>query len=67
MSKKSSLKPAEGWIHRRVPLANVQVKIPFEMKAEMVRAVVVLETSHNRFIEAAIARYLVELKKEGAI
>jgi hypothetical protein len=64
---KSLMKPAEKYIKRGVELEQMQTRIDCELKRGVERAAAVLDTSLNRFVEAALKWYLDALRRDGDI
>jgi predicted HicB family RNase H-like nuclease len=64
---KKEIKRAESFIRRDVELVQIAVRIPPELKAEAEMASERVDTSMNRFIEAALTWYIQKLKEEGSI
>jgi predicted HicB family RNase H-like nuclease len=59
--------PAESWIKRDKTMMAFNVRIDEEVKKETEKAAKKLDTSLNRFTEAALSWYIDALKKDGAL
>lgn len=54
-------RPAESYIKRNIEVVPIVVRIPETLKEESERMAAQLDTSMNRFVEAALRWYIVEL------
>ena len=62
-NKKESMEPPESWIRRGVELVPLSARVPQETKDRAEEAARILETSLNRFTEAALNWYMEALKQ----
>lgn len=60
-------KPAERYIKRSIEIESLQVRVDSNLKRQVEMAAKKLNSSLNRFSEAALNFYLEALKKDGTL